>query len=580
MIHARSTFAFPAMLLVATVAPLRAGPAQPDTTDAGAVLREARAAQASFERVRRDHLPWARARPAGECDERIGRFCYWHEVGGDDPWTPPPEPRPVTDARDALLEHLAGAAERVPGDGWIVGQRVRYLVEAERLDTALEVARSCRASPWWCRALAGYVHHRAERFGAAEAAFDEAFAAMETDRRETWTDLTPLLRREARAAWRELGPGARDGFARRFWWIADPLWLVAGNERRSEHFARRVLDRMQEGARSGFDVAWGPDLEEITLRYGWPSGWERVRARTIGLGSTAAASVVGHDPVGARRFAPPFSTVVAPSAHPPDDWLDAERPRSTYAVPYARSFETLPHQLAIFRRDGEAHVVAAWDASDDSLPGDAEVEAGVVVAADPDARPAVARVHSKASAGSVDLVVPWAPAVVSVEAVAGGYGIAARARYGLPLPGPAEERPAISDLLLVDVEDELPATLDDAVGRARGSPAVAPGETIGLFWEIYPPGGGPYEADVSVGLIDEEGGFWHGLKAAFGLGDDAADGVALSWRETIGEAGRHPRAVAVTLPSDLPAGEYALELEVRLPDSRGARTRRALVVEE
>src|SRR5688500_6165443 len=57
----------------------RAFPSQP-TPDSVTVLSAARKAQATFERVRRAHLPRTWTSGAGSrCDETIGRFCYWDD---------------------------------------------------------------------------------------------------------------------------------------------------------------------------------------------------------------------------------------------------------------------------------------------------------------------------------------------------------------------------------------------------------------------------------------------------------------------------------------------------------------------
>ncbi|MGH7558722.1 MAG: hypothetical protein ACREMD_13270, partial [Gemmatimonadota bacterium] len=158
-------------------------------------------------------------------------------------------------------------------------------------------------------------------------------------------------------------------------------------------------------------------------------------------------------------------------------------------------------------------------------------------------------------------------------------GLAGRARYGLPLAGPAERRPALSDLLLIDSVAPLPRSLEEAAPRARGTARVDPGGSVGVFWELYPPGGGPYEARLSIRLRDERGGFWKGLGAALGLTERQGGSVALEWIEPISAgAAVQPRALVLALP-DLPAGSYALELEVVLPDSRRARVERRIVVE-
>jgi hypothetical protein len=224
-------------------------------------------------------------------------------------------------------------------------------------------------------------------------------------------------------------------------------------------------------------------------------------------------------------------------------------------------------------------VVGAWSLDGDALVGDVPVEAALVVASGPDRPLRVARKAGPVHTGSIDLTVPRSPAVVSVEFVAREASLAARARYGLPLTGEAGSRPALSDLLLIEPTEPLPTSLEAAVQRARGTTRVASGSRLGVFWEIYPPGGGPYDFRLSVRLRDDRGGFWSGLGAALGLSDRGPGAVALEWVEPVpAQAAIHPRALVLQLP-DLPAGAYMLELELVLPDSRRARTERPIVVE-
>ena len=97
--------------------------AVPETLDASHVLREARAAQARFERVRRMHLPRKPAAGGSRtCHARVGRYCYWYDPADS---TVEAEPVRIRDARRQLLTSLDSAAARVPADEWIAGQRVR-----------------------------------------------------------------------------------------------------------------------------------------------------------------------------------------------------------------------------------------------------------------------------------------------------------------------------------------------------------------------------------------------------------------------------------------------------------------------
>ncbi|MDQ3555304.1 MAG: hypothetical protein M3409_00800, partial [Gemmatimonadota bacterium] len=128
-------------------------PASAQTADADSarVHRSARQAQGRFEMVRRTHLPWTWRSGGGPCDERIGRFCLTHDIGGDE-WKPPPEPAAVAGARDELRGRLDTLARLLPGDGWIGGQRVRYHLEAGSHADAVRAADACRADAGWCGA--------------------------------------------------------------------------------------------------------------------------------------------------------------------------------------------------------------------------------------------------------------------------------------------------------------------------------------------------------------------------------------------------------------------------------------------
>jgi len=537
------------------------------TTDEREALSEARAAQAAFERFRVARLPWSWEPASGSCDEIVGRFCYRHEGGSDDPL--PAEPEGVAAARDSLLDHLDAAAAEDPSDGWIAGQRVRYRIEGGRATEAVALAEECLAEAWWCRALEGAARHAAEDFAGAERAFERALAAMPALERERWEDVGPLLDGASRAIWRRLGPGARAAFAARLWWAADPLWSVPGNERRAEHLARRTWDRMQEGAASAYDVTWGRDLSELLVRYGWPAAWELARGDLGRLGGAGRPTVVARDPRGARRFVPELAAISDPAVAQPADWpLDDPTPRSTYAPSYADRFVAFDPQIARFRRGSGAILVAGWEIPEGSLPADAAVsrqvrESAALFASEGPDRPFVeARGSGGRGGGSLSLAVPWPRAIVGVETRVAG--LAARWRSGVELPAGRDDLPALSDLLLLASPDDLPAKLEDAVPLARGSNAVLAGERLGVFWEAYPPQGipaGPVTISVSI------------------QGREAHPG-ALRWRESLpAGASIVPRAVALDL-GGLSPGRYAVEVEVTWPGVAPRRARRAITIRD
>jgi len=73
----------------------------------------------------------------------IGRFCEWHPNPRD--YVVPDEGNDIRRARAELLRDLERAGNAVPGDDWIVGQRIRYLVEGHD-SSVISVARSCKAT--------------------------------------------------------------------------------------------------------------------------------------------------------------------------------------------------------------------------------------------------------------------------------------------------------------------------------------------------------------------------------------------------------------------------------------------------
>src|SRR5213596_3490693 len=110
--------------------------------DSLAVLGSARRAQDAFEITRRANLP---LRPSGSNGGRyqiIGRIRYLYERGADDD-SAPPEPAQIRQARTRLLAALDVAGASLPGDEWIAGQRVRYLLEDSQPRLAARVVEQC-----------------------------------------------------------------------------------------------------------------------------------------------------------------------------------------------------------------------------------------------------------------------------------------------------------------------------------------------------------------------------------------------------------------------------------------------------
>src|SRR5438105_5287206 len=163
-------------------------------SDSAEIAKRARDLQATFERRRRQMLPRFYIGTADRC-LIVGRFCEWHPNLRD--YVVPDEGKDIARARAQLLRDLEKASEALPGDDWIIGQRIRYLVEAH--DTsAIAVARGCRATKWWCDALLGLSLHVSGDFAAADSAYAVALDEMPTPMRCHWNNLSPLLDDEIR----------------------------------------------------------------------------------------------------------------------------------------------------------------------------------------------------------------------------------------------------------------------------------------------------------------------------------------------------------------------------------------------
>ncbi|HUE95067.1 MAG TPA: hypothetical protein VMN39_00315, partial [Longimicrobiaceae bacterium] len=331
--------------------------------DSARLVGAARSDQSQFERLRRNNLPEVWGRGSSRCDERIGRFCLTHSRGRD-AWVAPPEAEAVISARLALVDGLGRVAELMPGDGWIAGQRVRYLVEARRFDQALTAARECRAERSWCSALAGFAFHYAAQPLEADSAFATALAAMDEEERQTWLDLTQILDHRTVRTYRRMDDQAQAAFERRFWHLADPLLTRPGNELLAEHLARHVWDQLQFRAQSPDGISWGYDLREILLRYGWPSGYERVRDWGTNL-AAGPPSLISHYGGAPQDLLPPRESLLDETGTSGTWDIEDPRSRTGYSLPFADSvarwFHPLAHQVAVFRRGGEALVVAGYE---------------------------------------------------------------------------------------------------------------------------------------------------------------------------------------------------------------------------
>jgi hypothetical protein len=528
--------------------------------DSIALGDSARTAQIRFERLRRSLVPTSLSAPAGRCDERIGRFCLSHTGRRDDWWEPRPEPVRVTQAREELLTFLERAAGSLPGDGWIAGQRARYLVEAGRPDVWPDLP--CRAEGWWCEALAGFALHAAGDFAASGERFAGALRLMDPSIRRSWENLDVLLEPGERRAYRQLADEQRAAFEERFWRLANPLYLVPGNDRRTEHLSRQVRDRLFATSEHLDGTRWADDLRQILIRYGEAATWERVPPHPYREGSQP---LIARYRPSARQFLPGAAAATAPLELRPDDWrLEDERARSAHAPRYARHWRPLDHQLARFPRGEGSELVAVLGVEpDDVLPRGARVRAGLALDDLERGEPElVSRTFTVPARVALRLALPPGGALASVEAHAPEYVWAARERYGVE--GAAGAGARISDLLLLEERGEA-ESLEVAVVYALPRTHLRPGQPFAVFWELSGLPGSEGEIAFTLTLEAEDPGWLRRALVRLGARRDP-ELPSLRWTQPLEEGEREMARSLRVSPPLLPPGRYRLRLVATLPD--------------
>jgi hypothetical protein len=486
----------------------------------------------------------------------VGRFCEWHPNTRD--YVVPDEGDAIRRARAELLRDLERAGAAIPGDDWIIGQRMRYLVEGG--DTsAISVARSCKATKWWCDALTGFVLHVTGNYAGADSAFAAALDGMPSPTRCHWQNLAPLLDDGVRDKYRKLSCAQREAADARVWWVADPLFMTPGNERRTEHFSRVLHSALQQDAVNTYGMSWGGDLAELILRFGWAEKWTQEPSASMYPG--AQASITSHEREPGFHFFPTLGPPDSP-VQVVDSLFDIEQfpPREQYAPGYARSFTRLDAQVARFRRGDSTRVVAAYDVSTDTIFSRHKFRAALVAMGDDATAPSSSVIAESPTSNVISVSTPWKSQLIGVELLASDSAGAARWRSGFAEIPLDSGRISVSDLLFVDGSPSLPADLNEAIPMAHGGTKFRRDKRVGLFWELY--GRTPVDSAVPISLtitpINE--GF---LRRAFRALRIAprVNPLNIRWQENGASGVLSARSVLLDL-SLVPAGMYAVKLEV------------------
>lgn len=286
----------------------------------------------------------------------------------------------VRTARDGLLDSLETLDKLKPGDAWITGERVRFLVDQRKFDSAIDVARACTADRVWCQQLKGFAYDAAGDYTRADSAFDAASAGMTPEKRCEWTSTATLLDNRGRSAYEHLSCDERVAMNERLWWLATPLFSDSSGDRRSADFSRKVLIQLHSALPWDERYDWrhrfgGEALSEMLVRYGWPAfsafggSWEEMsHASWMGFYDSTRTATAEY-PQDRLHLFPDWRAVDDPFHAPADAWqinmpalAGDDEPAAQWwpAEHYARAaggIRQLSDQTVMLRRDG--HILMA-----------------------------------------------------------------------------------------------------------------------------------------------------------------------------------------------------------------------------
>lgn len=590
------------------LAPLTAQEPRLSRADSSALVKQARERQRDFERFRQSRIPVAPDRVGGGCDAQIGRICIW--FGGELESDFPKEAPEVGAARRELIQLLTETGSRV-ADPWVLGQRVHYLVESRSPGEAERVARACGITEaWWCSALAGYALHVMGDWVAAEAAFREAMAGLPKKEREDWLTGRYVLTGDGSKALARGDAEERDARWELFWRLSDPLYLVEGNDRLTDHFARWVEAENQGDAENPQGLLWDDDLAETLVRYGRIVGYSRTQSPHPGMRPGGGFSVVdtrrvtGHHSPRSRGYLFPEEYLAAPADVPPESWITAPREaRTWYAPPYAPDFRGLETQVGRFRRGDDMLVVGAYRPSLEPVvadepsprrglrPGERPGEAPTPAPAEPVRGPVQAglflvpedggpmvEIRGTDPEGVITLLAPPRRYVSSLEVLDADGKRAWRARQGVKQDPLVPGVVALSDLLILTEGAPLPATLEEALPHVRPGVRIRRGERFSVVWEVYGLGIAQKPV-VTLGFTKGRPGFLARVGRLAGIIEPERP-VEITFEDAPQDVVQTAfRAVTLQLP-DLDPGEYTLHLRLELPGREPALVSRPIVVEE
>lgn len=442
---------------------------------------------------------------------------------------------------DKLVTLLQRSGRDYPESGYIVGQAVGTLVRLGRHLEALELAESCSAEPWWCSALRGHVFQAAGRPTEAEAGLlrllteapDTVACQFQTapwlpgsrPRREVdWG--TYDIESEGRPP--PFSCGVEAAVADTLFWLADPLYVVEGNDRLVEHLDRGLKALLH---RQIFEETLITEVPFVQTPFaGWAIYWPDIIRRgpwDSYRGGPGTEMVMWTSRTAARyHFVPDF---VGEGFGDPIWRLNATREYEGYTPPYG-PFHEVPIQVARFRNDsadeGAPSMRVALASTLRGTPLFALADSAHLVLTDaPGSFPLVLTAPVD-SAGRARFLAEAAPEryVSSVE-ILGEAGVGRHREMLEPLDVLG---PGLSDILLFEPKGyDPPTTIVAATSTMYGSLDLQDVHELGIYWEVY-----GAEAETSIEhrlrIEREDGGFIDRLRRLLPGGPEDGSGT-LTW---------------------------------------------------
>lgn len=459
---------------------------------------------------------------------------------------------------DRFLARLAAAADSMPEDPLAFAQAVYAYARLQHLEEAGELAGECTFAAWWCDLLMGMVHDRAGRILEAQSSFNSALPAADPALVSRLTAVAELLVGDEESEYRKLAGRKRRDFERRFWWLANPMWSIPGNDRWTRHIRRRfeLILHEQLLEATGNDHPYSHEVavvrrghEDSWSKSGIPAPrWTSIQAATYRFSPVSGINVE----LGELRYE--LTARLEDERYTPD----------TYGPVYQ-----VPTQFARFLDGDSLAVVVAARLDRTPLRRARTV---LLVSDGPGSYPVGLEPRRNWPRPVAEAVVAPVPVVASLEFL-DVSGEVARSRVGLaPL---VTEGPVLSDPLLVVPDSlNLPAGRDEAVATMMGTTTIESGAELAVYWEVYGPvRGQPLDFSISIQGVDD--GFLTRVLRALRIRGDG-QGPVVSWSEPA-SAPTHPMAIGLDI-GGLENGDYVLNIGVTLLDGSTATATRSFTV--